>query len=113
MQEAWIASVTSVVVLILRSMTLQGDLKDEVGVRELHDHLSEYVGHVSKGGEVIVTIRGKRVARLGPVDQRSDPLEDLRARGLVSDPAGKWQPRQRGRVRATSSVADLVADQRR
>ncbi|WP_349260245.1 type II toxin-antitoxin system prevent-host-death family antitoxin [Actinocrinis sp.] len=91
-------------------MTPQEELKHEVGVRDLHDHLSRYVRHVADGGEVVVTMRGKRVARLTPVDQ-VDPLEGLRARGLVSVPSGRWRLRQRGHARA--SVSDLVADQRR
>jgi prevent-host-death family protein len=57
-------------------------LKTEVGVRELHDRLSRYVQHVQDGAEVVVTMRGRRVARLVPIDQ-IDPLADLRARGLV------------------------------
>ena len=94
-------------------MTPQPDLKDEVGVREFHDHLSRYVRYVADGGEVVVTMRGKRVARLAPVDHPADPLADLRSRGLVSDPTGRWRPRTRGRARATLPVADLVEDQRR
>jgi prevent-host-death family protein len=94
-------------------MTPQSDIKQEVGVREFHDHLSRYVRHVADGGEVVVTMRGKRVARLAPVDQQADALDELRSRGLVSDPTGRWTPRRRGRAVASSSVADLVADQRR
>jgi prevent-host-death family protein len=94
-------------------MTPQSDPKPEVGVREFHDHLSRYVRHVADGGEVVVTMRGKRVARLAPVDRPPDPLGDLRARGLVSDPKGQWAPRKRGRAHGASSVADLVAEQRR
>src|SRR5438093_687649 len=60
-------------------------LKTEVGVRELHDRLSRYVQHVQDGAEVVVTMRGRRVARLVPVDE-IDPLADLRARGLVREP---------------------------
>lgn len=100
------------VVPILRTMTPQEELKHEVGVREFHDHLSRYVRHVVEGGEVVVTMRGKRVARLAPVD-RTDPVERLRARGLVSDPSRRWAPRPRGRASATSPVSDLVPDQRR
>jgi antitoxin (DNA-binding transcriptional repressor) of toxin-antitoxin stability system len=70
------------------------------------------VRHVADGGEVIVTIRGKRIARLAPLD-RHDPLDGLRTRGLVSDPSAAWRPRRRGRVRAGTAVSDLVADQRR
>ena len=93
-------------------MTPQDELKRAVGVREFHDHLSRYVRHVADGGEVVVTMRGKRVARLAPVD-RHDPLEGLRTRGLVSDPSAAWRPRRRERVRARAAVSDLVADQRR
>jgi prevent-host-death family protein len=88
-------------------------LKTEVGVRELHDRLSRYVQHVQNGAEVVVTMRGRRVARLVPVDE-IDPLADLRARGLVREPIAPRSPRtRRARVKAAKPVSDLVADQRR
>jgi prevent-host-death family protein len=88
-------------------------LKAEVGVRELHDRLSRYVQHVQDGGEVVVTMRGRRVARLVPVDE-IDPLADLRARGLVREPTAPRHSRaRRARLRAAKPVSDLVADQRR
>ena len=88
-------------------------LKTEVGVRELHDRLSRYVQHVKDGAEVVVTMRGRRVARLVPVDEL-DPLADLRARGLVHEPTAPRHPRGRhARLKAASPVSDLVADQRR
>ena len=95
-------------------MTLHRErLKSEVGVRELHDHLSRYVQHVKDGGEVVVTMRGRRVARLVGVDD-VDPLADLRARGLVHEPTAPRGPRaQRERLKAAEPVSDLVADQRR
>jgi prevent-host-death family protein len=88
-------------------------LKSEVGVRELHDRLSRYVQHVKDGGEVVVTMRGRRVARLVPVDA-TDPLADLSARGLVREPTAPRSPRaRRARLKAAGPVSDLVADQRR
>jgi prevent-host-death family protein len=39
----------------------------EVGVRELRDHLSAWLERVKKGEEVIVTERGRPVARLTDV----------------------------------------------
>lgn len=95
-------------------MTLHDeDLKAEVGVRELHDQLSRYVRHVGSGGEVVVTMRGRPVARLSAVDG-VDPLADLRARGLVRDPD---KPRQRAsgrdRLAAAGSVSDFIGEQRR
>jgi len=88
-------------------------LKTEVGIRELHDRLSRYVQHVQHGAEVVVTMRGRRVARLVPVDE-IDPLADLRARGLVREPTAPRHPRARqARLKAAKPVSDLVADQRR
>jgi len=88
-------------------------LKTEVGVRELHDRLSRYVQHVQGGAEVVVTMRGRRVARLVPVDE-IDPLADLRARGLVREPtAPRSQRARRARLEAAKPVSNLVADQRR
>ena len=89
------------------------ELKTEVGVRELHDHLSRYVQHVQEGAEVVVTMRGRRVARLVPVGE-IEPLADLRARGLVREPTAPRKPRgRRVRLKASKPVSDLVADQRR
>ncbi|MDQ2896177.1 MAG: type II toxin-antitoxin system prevent-host-death family antitoxin [Actinomycetota bacterium] len=93
-------------------MTLHQTLKREVGVRELHDGLSRYLAHVAAGGEVVVTMRGRPVARLSPLEGR-DPLAELRARGLVSEPSGEWGPRRRGRAGSRASVSDLVSEQRR
>jgi prevent-host-death family protein len=87
--------------------------KTEVGVRELHDQLSRYVRHVAEGGEVIVTMHGRRVARLSPMNE-VDPLADLRARGLVREPTRHKQVSAEHRqLRSLEPVSDLVAEQRR
>jgi prevent-host-death family protein len=94
-------------------MTLHSsELKTEVGVRELHDHLSRYVQRVQDGAEIVVTMRGRRVARLVPVHEH-DPLADLRARGLVREPASPRKHSRRSRIVTTEPVSDLVAEQRR
>jgi prevent-host-death family protein len=95
-------------------MTLhQSSPKSEVGVRELHDQLSRYVRHAAQGGEVFVTMRGRRVARLSPMNE-ADPLSDLRARGLVREPTRrKRASAQRRQLRSLEPVSDLVAEQRR
>jgi prevent-host-death family protein len=93
-------------------MTLHShrQLKGEVGVRELHDQLSRYVRYVADGAEVFITIHGKRVARLGPVEP-SGGLAALRERGLVRDPvASEWRPS--GKTAEDVSVSDLIAAQR-
>jgi prevent-host-death family protein len=89
------------------------ELKREVGIRELHDQLSRYVQHVAGGADVVVTMRGRPVARMSPMDA-ADPLEDLRARGLIREPArAKRRAAKRKRLQASAAVSDLVAEQRR
>jgi antitoxin (DNA-binding transcriptional repressor) of toxin-antitoxin stability system len=80
-------------------------------VRELHDRLSEHLDRVERGSEVVVTRRGRPIARLSAIDGE-DPLGDLIRRGLVTPPSRARRSR-RARVRARGSVSDLVAEQRR
>ncbi|MGH3428991.1 MAG: type II toxin-antitoxin system Phd/YefM family antitoxin [Mycobacteriales bacterium] len=83
----------------------------EVGVRELHDRLSEYLQRVEEGQEVLVTRRGQPIARLSAAKSR-DPLAELAERGLVRLPKRRRSAR-RAQVKATGPVSDLVAEQRR
>jgi len=45
-----------------------------ISVRDLRDHLSEHIRHVSGGGSVVVTSRGRPVMRLMPVEP-PQPIE--------------------------------------
>jgi len=94
----------------LDPMTLHED-ETEVGVRELHDRLSEYLEKVEQGEEVIVTRRGKRIARLSKIDGPR-PLEELERRGLVRWPKRPKEVRE-PLVGSKGSVSDLVKEQRR
>jgi prevent-host-death family protein len=91
-------------------MTLHGDAA-EVGIRELHDRLSEYLEKVEQGTEVLVTRRGKPVARLSHIEGPR-PFEELERRGLVRWPT-KPRKRRKPLVGAKARVSDLVEDQRR
>jgi prevent-host-death family protein len=86
----------------------------EVAVSTLRAELSDWLERVRGGEEVVVTERGKPVARLVPVDV-APLLEQLTRQGVVSPPKRAGRPRARGaeRVRARGAVADLVAEQRR
>jgi prevent-host-death family protein len=84
--------------------------ENEVGVRELHDRLSEYLERVEGGGEIVVTRRGRRIALLTGLDAER-PLEDLERRGLVRLPQGPRSSRA-AQVKSTGSVSDLVSEQR-
>jgi prevent-host-death family protein len=91
-------------------MTLHGR-EYEVGVRELHDRLSEHLDRVERGAAVVVTRRGRPIARLSRIDEE-DPVADLVRRGLITAPTRARSPR-RARVTAKGSVSDLIAEQRR
>jgi antitoxin (DNA-binding transcriptional repressor) of toxin-antitoxin stability system len=84
--------------------------ESEVGVRELHDRLSEYLERVEAGGEIVVTRRGRRIARLSRLGAER-PLEDLVRRGLVRMPKAQRSFRA-AQVKSSGSVSDLVSEQR-
>ena len=54
-----------------------------VGIRELRQNLSVYVERVLKGDSFEVTDRGRPVALLGPLPERSTALQRLIAEGRV------------------------------
>jgi prevent-host-death family protein len=83
----------------------------EVGVRALHDRLSEHLEQVQDGAEVLVTRRGRPIARLSAVSE-TEPLQELVRRGLVTPPS-RQRTARRARVKAGGSVSELVAEQRR
>jgi len=85
----------------------------EVGVRELRDNLSRWIGRAKRGQEIVITDRGKPVARLTKVDE-SPALDRLIARGLVT-PARrpKTKIQRKDLIKTTGNVSDLVKEQRR
>ena len=83
----------------------------EVGVRELRDHLSRYLEHVQSGEELVVTDRGRAIARVVPVGGERT-IDKLIRLGLVT-PAERRTRRRPTTIRTAGTVSDLVADQRR
>ena len=92
-------------------MTLHDGRAYEVGVRELHDRLSEHLERVERGANIVVTRRGRPIARLAGVTGE-DPLDELARRGRITLPA-RSRSEKRARVKPRGSVSDLVAEQRR
>lgn len=85
----------------------------EVGVRELRDQLRRWLDRVRRGEEVVITERGKPVARLIRVSSPA-PVDRLIAAGVITAaerPRGADKTHRR--VAARGSVSELVADQRR
>lgn len=54
----------------------------EVGIRELKDHASAVVDEVASGASVVVTRRGRAVARLVPVGHDDTLRDGLAQRGI-------------------------------
>ena len=84
----------------------------EVGVRELKNNLSRYLAKVGEGGEVIVTDRGRAVARITPIGTERS-IDRLIAQGIVTPAASAKRPAPARRVRTKEPVSPLVEDQRR
>jgi prevent-host-death family protein len=82
----------------------------EVGVRELRDHLNRYLDRVRHGDEVIVTDRGRAIARVVPVGTER-VLDRLIAEGIVT-PAQQPKRRAAKPIKTKGTVSDLVSEQR-
>jgi prevent-host-death family protein len=83
----------------------------EVGVRELRNNLSRYLERIQGGEEVVVTDRGRAIARVLPMSGERT-IDRLIREGKVT-PAARQDRALPKRVTAKGSVSDLVADQRR
>lgn len=85
-----------------------------VAITDLRAHLSDWLDQARAGEEIVVTDRGVPIARLIGLDS-SLTLERLTLEGLISRPTVSTRIKARGRRRPTpsSSVADLVSEQRR
>lgn len=88
-----------------------------VGVRELRQHASDLLRRVAAGESIVVTDRGRPVARLSPV-VGSGGLADLRAAGLVREPLRNMRdapaavPVADGELTASQALAAARADDR-
>lgn len=85
----------------------------EVGVRELRNCLSRWLDRVKQGEEVLVTDRGRPVARLSSVSA-DQGLDDLIARGVATRPTGR--PRDDDLpppLPIEGRLSDMVIEQRR
>ena len=88
-------------------------LRSEVGIRELKNGLSGYIDRVRNGEEIIVTDRGRPVARLSSLDATHDHLAELVAAGVVRAPASNERHIPARRITSKGAVSALVAEQRR
>lgn len=86
------------------------------GVAEVKARLSEYLARVRGGEEVLVTDRGRPIARIMPVSADAPHLSELERRGLLRGPTAAlpddFLERPRPALR-TGSVLDGLLRERR
>jgi prevent-host-death family protein len=63
-------------------------MADPVGIRELRQNLSRYIERVKAGESLVITERGREVARLTPYGPRDSPLARLVAERGATMPQG-------------------------
>lgn len=84
----------------------------EVGIAEFRQGLKEWIARAQEGDEVVVTDRGRPVARLTGIATPS-ALEQLVSEGRISQARGR-RPRAAGmrRVRSEGAVSGYVTEAR-
>lgn len=76
-------------------------MEETAGIRDLKVRLSSYLRRVKKGGTVLITERGKPVARIVPVKESpEDRLAALQQAGLLD-----WNGHHLGRVQPVTRVS--------
>lgn len=80
------------------------DDRTTVGLAELRDELGRFVERASAGEEIVITHRGREVARLVP---KRDKLQELIDRGVVRMPTREWRELPPP-IKAKGSVSDLI-----
>lgn len=84
----------------------------EVGVAQFRRDLKGWLSRVQDGEEVVITDRGRPLARLTGVE-RPTVLEQLIAEGRVSQPRGnRPQARGRDRVHGTAAASEYITAER-
>jgi prevent-host-death family protein len=85
----------------------------DVGIRELRADLSRYVKRVREGEEIVVTERGRAVARLVPLDGERK-IDRLIREGSVIPAPTPWGKRTLPKpVEGIGSLSDVVLGDRR
>jgi antitoxin (DNA-binding transcriptional repressor) of toxin-antitoxin stability system len=98
----------------------EGTLLHTVGVRELKNRVTYYLGLAKKGNNVVVTDRGVPVAILHALDQREEAtgveerLASLAKEGFLALPKIKssWPSFRRARVKGVPVSETLIQDRK-
>ncbi len=82
----------------------------DIGIRELKEHLSEYLDRAERGEVLRVTHRGRPKAVLGPVPGRARIEEGIRAGWVTPGTGAPLGPVRRSK--ASGRVLDVLAEDR-
>jgi prevent-host-death family protein len=87
----------------------------DVAITDLRAHLRDWLARVRDGEELVVTDRGRPVARITGLDEQTSLLERLTAEGVIARPKVGRRPKlsdlQVPRPRRPAS--DVISEQRR
>jgi len=83
----------------------------DVGVRELKQHLSEYLERASQGETIRVTDRGRPKAMIGPIPGR-DRIEQGIAEGWITPAKSSKGLTRIARVKSELRSEDVLAEDR-
>ncbi len=88
--------------------------KRQIGIRELKSKLSKCVREVKKGATIVVTERGRPVARIIPESNSlAERLETLRRAGTIHWSGHRLRvTKPVARVRGKRTVSDIVIENR-
>lgn len=96
-----------------RSRAYTISMSTMVGVRELRNNLRTILERVEAGEEVIVTARGRPVARIAPVGRRTT-LERLIAEGIVTPSREPEKPIELEElIPIRGGLTDILLEERR
>jgi prevent-host-death family protein len=84
----------------------------EVGIRELRADLSRLIKRVREGEEIVVTDRGKAVARIVPLDGLRR-IDRLIREGVVTPAPRPWRGELPQPIEGAGPLSDIVLEDRR
>jgi antitoxin (DNA-binding transcriptional repressor) of toxin-antitoxin stability system len=93
-------------------MNTREDDERKVGVRELWQNLSVYLGRVERRERLEVIDHARLVAVLAPTGEPAGALERLVATGRVVPPSGSLLDSCRRRARPSTRVSEALAEER-
>ena len=88
--------------------------EQRVGVRQLKEHLSEYLARVKAGETLVITVRGKPVGRIVPEERSLEERLQAAVEAGLAEWSGETLPPQKpvGCATGDRTVADVVVENR-